>query len=79
MRTVGLRVPLMWRGHGWKGGNEEIQRFRPTLFDGDLRTVPNLPLRSAFSDAICLLDPACNAKLVKDRSLGRIGFVAQVQ
>jgi len=76
MRAAGLRMPFVWRGFGWKDGNEDIERFRRTLFDGDVKTVPSLLLRSAFAEAICLLDPAGNAKLAKGRSLGRIDAAA---
>jgi phage terminase large subunit-like protein len=37
-----------------------------------VKAAPSLLLRSAFSDAVCLRDPANNIKLAKARSLGRI-------
>ena len=46
------------------------------MFDGQVKTRPSLLLRSAFSDAITLIDPAGNAKLAKGRSLGRIDAAA---
>ena len=49
-----------------------MERFRRALFDGEVKGVPSLLLRSAMSDAIVLIDPANNAKLAKARSLGRI-------
>jgi phage terminase large subunit-like protein len=73
---AGLRVPFIWRGFGWKDGSEDIERFRRALFDGHVKTRPSLLLRSAFSDAITLIDPAGNAKLAKGRSLGRIDAAA---
>lgn len=73
MQGAGLsRVPFIWRGFGWKDGSEDIERFRRALFDGHVKTRPSLLLRSAFADAITLIDPAGNAKLAKGRSLGRI-------
>lgn len=76
MQKANLRVPFIWRGFGWKDGSEDIERFRRALFDGQVKSVPSLLLRSAFSDAITLIDPAGNAKLAKARSLGRIDAAA---
>ncbi|QDY69317.1 terminase large subunit domain-containing protein [Qingshengfaniella alkalisoli] len=77
MRAAGLdRVPFIERGFGWKDGAEDIERFRRALFEGKVRTVPSLLLRSAFADAITLVDPAGNHKLAKARSLGRIDAAA---
>lgn len=76
MTKANLRVPFIWRGFGWKDGSEDIERFRRALFDGQVRTRPSLLLRSAFADAITLVDPAGNHKLAKARSLGRIDAAA---
>jgi phage terminase large subunit-like protein len=76
MAKANLRVPFIWRGFGWKDGSEDIERFRRALFDGQVKTLPSLLLRSAFSDAITLVDPAGNHKLAKARSLGRIDAAA---
>jgi phage terminase large subunit-like protein len=77
MEKAGLsRVPFIWRGFGWKDGAEDIERFRRALFDGEVKVIPSLLLRSAFSDAITLIDPAGNHKLAKARSLGRIDAAA---
>jgi phage terminase large subunit-like protein len=76
MAKANLRVPFIWRGFGWKDGAEDIERFRRALFDGQVKTLPSLLLRSAFADAITLVDPAGNHKLAKARSLGRIDAAA---
>lgn len=77
MDKAGLgHVPFIWRGFGWKDGSEDIERFRRALFDGEVKVAPSLLLRSAFSDAVTLIDPANNAKLAKARSLGRIDAAA---
>jgi len=76
MAKANLRVPFIWRGFGWKDGSEDIERFRRALFDGQVKTLPSLLLRSAFSEAITLVDPAGNHKLAKSRSLGRIDSAA---
>jgi len=79
LRAAGLeRVPFMNRGFGWKDGSEDIERFRRALFDGEVAVAPSLLLRSAFADAITLVDPAGNHKLAKARSLGRIDAAAAV-
>jgi phage terminase large subunit-like protein len=69
---AGIRAPLVWRGFGFKDGNEDCERFRRACFDGLVKAAPSLLLRSAFADAVCLRDPANNIKLAKARSLGRI-------
>jgi phage terminase large subunit-like protein len=77
LRDAGLeRVPFIWRGFGWKDGSEDIERTRRAVFEGQVRTVPSLLLRSAFSDAITLVDPAGNHKLAAGRSTGRVDPVA---
>lgn len=76
MTKAALRVPFIWRGFGWKDGSEDIERFRRALFDGQVKAAPSLLLRSAFADAITLVDPAGNHKLAKARSLGRIDAAA---
>lgn len=76
MQKAALRVPFIWRGFGWKDGSEDIERFRRAVFDGLVKVAPSLLLRSAFGDAITLVDPAGNHKLTKSRSLGRIDAAA---
>lgn len=76
MAKAGLRVPFIWRGFGWKDGSEDIERFRRAVFDGQVKALPSLLLRSAFADAVTLIDPAGNHKLAKSRSLGRIDAAA---
>lgn len=78
INKAGLTAPFIWRGFGWKDGSEDLERFRRALFDGEVKTVPSLLLRSAFQDAITLVDPAGNHKLAKSRSTGRIDAVAAV-
>jgi len=69
-------VPCVWRGMGWRDGSEDVERFRRALFEGKVRTLPSLLLRSAFADAITIVDPAGNHKLAKGRSTGRIDAAA---
>lgn len=67
-----IRVPIIWRGFGYRDGNEDCDRFRRACFDGRVKAAPSLLLRSAFADAVVLRDPAANMKLAKARSRGRI-------
>ncbi len=73
---AGIRAPLVWRGQGFRDGGEDAERFRRATFDGLVKVRPSLLLRSAFSDAICLRDPANNIKIAKARSNGRIDAAA---
>lgn len=76
MQKAGLRVPFIWRGFGWKDGSEDVERFRRAVFDGEVKGAPSLLLRSAFADAVTMIDPAGNHKLTKGRALGRIDAAA---
>lgn len=77
LQAAGLdRVPFVCRGFGWRDGSEDIERLRRAVFEGKVKSAPSLLLRSAFSEAVTLVDPAGNAKLTKSRSLGRIDAVA---
>lgn len=76
VQRAGIRVPLIWRGFGWKDGSEDIERLRRAAFEGKVKTTTSLLLRSAFADAVTLIDPAGNHKLAKARSTGRIDAAA---
>jgi len=76
MSAASLRLPVVWRGQGFRDGAEDVERFRRALFDGEVQSKPSLLLRSAFADAVTLSDPAGNAKLAKGRSTGRIDAAA---
>lgn len=74
--AAGIRVPVVFRGQGFRDGGQDVEGFRKAVFDGDVRTRPSLLLRSAAADALVVLDDAQNAKLTKARSLGRIDAIA---
>jgi phage terminase large subunit-like protein len=76
LARAGIRAPLVWRGQGFRDGGEDCERFRRAAFDGLVKARPSLLLRSAFSDAVCLRDPANNLKLAKARATGRIDAAA---
>jgi len=73
---AGLRAPVIYRGMGFKDGAADVEGFRRAVMDGKVQTAPSLLMRSALSDAVCLIDPANNAKLAKARSRGRIDAAA---
>jgi phage terminase large subunit-like protein len=70
--AAGIRCPIVWRGFGFKDGNEDVQRFQRAVFDGLVKAEPSLLLRSAFADCVCVRDISDNIKLARARSLGRI-------
>jgi len=76
MNAASLRVPVVWRGMGWKDGAEDVERFRKAVFDGQVQVSPSLLLRSAMSDAVTVADVAGNHKLAKARATGRIDAAA---
>jgi phage terminase large subunit-like protein len=76
MDKAGVRVPVTWRGFGFKDGGEDVERFRRAVYDGAVQAAPSLLMRSALADAVCMRDPSNNAKLVKARSNGRIDAVS---
>ena len=76
MDAIGIRVPVVWRGMGFRDGGEDVERFRRAVFEDRVRCSQSLLMRSALSDAVVLLDPAGNAKLAKARSTGRIDAAA---
>jgi phage terminase large subunit-like protein len=76
MTAANVRVPVVWRGMGWKDGAEDVERFRKSIFDGEVQSKPSLLLRSAFSDAVTIVDVSGNHKLAKARSTGRIDAAA---
>jgi phage terminase large subunit-like protein len=76
LSAAGLRVPVVWRGQGFKDGGEDCERFRQAAFDGLIQVKPSLLLRSAMSEAVTVADPANNRKIAKGRSQGRIDAAA---
>lgn len=76
MDKAGINCPVIWRGMGFRDGGEDVERFRRAVFDGAVSVIPSLLMRSALADAVCLRDPANNAKLAKARSKGRIDAAA---
>jgi phage terminase large subunit-like protein len=72
LQKANIRAPFIPRGQGFRDGSEDIERFRSALFDGRVKSAQSLLLRSAFADAITIIDDAGNHKLTKARSNGRI-------
>lgn len=76
MNKAGVKVPMVFRGMGFKDGGADCERFRSAVFDELVQAEPSLLLRSAFADAAVMHDPANNMKLTKNRSTGRIDAAA---
>lgn len=76
MAAAGIRVPVIFRGQGFRDGGQDVEGFRKAVFDGVVLTLPSLLLRSAAADALVVIDDAQNAKLTKARSLGRTDAIA---
>ncbi len=76
LAAAGIRVPVVFRGQGFRDGGQDVEGFRKAVFDGEVITRPSLLLRSAAEDALVVMDDAMNAKLTKARSLGRIDAIA---
>lgn len=76
MAAASVRLPVVWRGQGFKDGAEDVERFRRSVFDGEVSASPSLLLRSAFSDAVTVSDVSDNRKLAKARATGRIDAAA---
>jgi phage terminase large subunit-like protein len=76
LTAAGLRVPVQWRGMGFKDGGEDCERFRRAVFDGQVQVRPSLLLRSALSEAVTVQDDAGNRKIAKARAMGRIDAAA---
>ena len=76
MAAAQVRVPVHWRGQGFKDGSEDVERFRRAVFDGEVAARPSLLLRSAFADAVTVSDVSDNRKLAKARATGRIDAAA---
>ena len=72
LAKAGIRAPIVWRGMGYRDGNEDIQRTRRACYDGKVKSPVSLLMRSALADTVCLKDPAANLKLARSRSNGRI-------
>lgn len=76
LAAAGIRVPVVFRGQGFRDGGQDVEGFRKAVFDGEVQVNPSLLLRSAAADALVVVDDAMNAKLTKARSLGRIDAIA---
>jgi phage terminase large subunit-like protein len=76
LAKTSVRVMPTWRGQGWRDSGEDCERFRQFVFDQKVKAPQSLLLRSAFADAVVLIDPTGAAKIAKGRSTGRIDAAA---
>jgi phage terminase large subunit-like protein len=73
---VGIRVPLVWRGQGFRDGSADCNAFRRAAYDGKIKSIPSLLLRSALADAVVVRDKLNNISLTKLKSNSRIDAVS---
>lgn len=72
VNKAGIRAPLVWRGQGFRDGSEDAGRLQRAVWDGKVKHVPSLLMRSAFGAAVVIRDDANNLKVTKSKSLDRI-------
>ncbi len=65
LAKTSVRVAPTWRGQGWVDLGEDCERFRQFVFDGKVKALPSLLMRSALSDAVMLIDPAGTRRLLR--------------
>ena len=72
LKAAGVPIAkLVVRGMGYRDGGEDVRDFRRACLEGKVTPTPSLLLRSAMSEARCVVDPAGNAKLAKSTQGGR--------
>ena len=71
MGAINLRVKLIQRRQGFLDGGQDVREFRRACLGGRVTPTKSLLMRSAMSEARCLVDPAGNAKLSKGTQGGR--------
>ena len=73
LAALGLAVPVLARGQGFKDGAEDVRDFRRSILDHTVRPAKSLLLVSAMREARVVSDPAGNEKLSKASQGGRRG------
>ncbi len=72
LAKTSLNIMPTWRGQGWKDSAEDVERFRQFTFDGKIKVLPSLLLRSALSECVTLIDPTGAAKIAKAKATSRV-------
>ena len=67
----GLRVPLAFRGQGFRDGGEDVRRFRRAVAGRLIHAPESLIIRAALREARTVTDPAGNSKLAVRGEGGR--------
>ncbi len=73
---AGIRVPIVWRGQGFRDGGGDCERFRRATKDGRIRSPPSLLPRSAVAPAVTLRDHENNLKLAEAALPGAVAIRA---
>ena len=72
LKAAGIpRTRLELRGMGYRDGGEDVRGFRRLALEDKVTPTPSLMLTYAMSEAVCVMDPAGNAKLAKSTEGGR--------
>ena len=72
LKVAGLPLArLELRGMGYRDGGEDVRGFRRLALEDRVTPIESLMLTYAMSEAVCVMDPAGNAKLAKSTEGGR--------
>ena len=66
-----IRVPVDWRGQGFKDAGEDIRTFKVGCLEGNVTPVDSLLASASLDAARTVADPAGNHKVVKSRQQAR--------
>lgn len=75
LSRVGLELPLVEFGQGFKDMSPALDALEAELVNGNMRFGSNPILKWCFANAVAIKDPAHNRKLDKSKSTGRIDGV----
>ena len=71
MATTKIRVPVDWRGQGYRDQGADTRMFKVGCMDGQVTPMVSLLARSALAAARTVVDPSGNHKVVKVRQSAR--------
>ena len=71
LEALGVYVPVVQRGMGFKDGAEDVRSFREACLTDKVTPAKSLLMRSAIREGRCVSDPAGNEKLAKGGQGGR--------
>ncbi len=75
MLQLGVNIPIVERGMGWKDGSEDVNAFLSYLHGGKIRHQESLLVSHAIGGSHIVEDPMLNKKCDKLRSTSRIDAI----